>query len=231
VTKQTDEVVFANFYTTPRASAPLLSDGGGPFGFDIQAALQFDYIVRQYPVSHIFETGCCLGDTTDYLARTYPHISLWTCDVDTGFASFSTERLRRYPHVQVEHGDSAQLLPNVLDNAGMPLLYLDAHWGENWPLVRELKSVRRGIVVVDDFDVGNSRFGFDIYNGVACDIDFIVGARPDIAAVYIGNPGANYDYPCLQVGRRAGRCYLPIDVTADPFEESEMFQRITTKRG
>jgi hypothetical protein len=228
VAEQPEEVVFANFYTTPRAAAPLLSDGGGPFGFDIQAALQFDYIIRNYAVSHILETGCCLGDTADYLARTYPHLSLWTCDVNTKFASFSAERLKRYPHAKVEHGDSAKLLPKALDGVGMPLLYLDAHWGDDWPLAGELKSVRYGVVVVDDFDIDNPRFGFDSYNGVTCDINFITDVRPDLEVAYIGNPGASYGYPCLQIGRRSGRCYLPIGVSTEPFEKSQMFQRLTT---
>ncbi|MFC9472697.1 methyltransferase domain-containing protein [Nocardia sp. NPDC056952] len=221
---QSSERVFLNFYTTLRAGAPLLSDGGGPFGFDIQAALQFDFLVRQYGVSQILETGCCLGDTTDYLARTYPDIAIWTCDIDAAHVEFTSKRLSKYPNVRVEQGDSAELLPRSIAPECIPLVYLDAHWGDRWPLVDELNAVERGIVVVDDFDIGNPRFGFDVYDGVACDAALIRKSRVDIEVVYIGNPRAKYPYPCLQVGRRAGRCFIPVGISPENFEQSDMFE-------
>ncbi|MGV9679183.1 hypothetical protein ACWDSJ_28210 [Nocardia sp. NPDC003482] len=217
------DLLFFNFYSTPRAGAPLLSDGGGPFGFDIQAALQFDFIVKSYGISHILETGCCLGDTTEFLARNYPSLPIWTCDVNRQYADFVGTRLKEFSQVHIAHGDSAELLPAALAQTDVPLVYLDAHWGEQWPLTTELNSITRGVVVVDDFDIDDPRFGFDVYDGVACDLELIRHARPDLRKAFAGNPTARYPYPCLQVGRRAGRCYIPIDLPSDPFEQSEMF--------
>ncbi|MEV7930435.1 hypothetical protein [Kitasatospora sp. NPDC088779] len=50
------------FYTVERAGSELLSDGGGPLGFDIQVALQLDYLIRGYQVDGIVETGGSWSD-------------------------------------------------------------------------------------------------------------------------------------------------------------------------
>lgn len=57
----------AVFYRTWRAGACRLSDGGGPFGFDIAVALLADGLISGFGCDAIAETGCFLGDTTAYL--------------------------------------------------------------------------------------------------------------------------------------------------------------------
>jgi hypothetical protein len=52
------------FYRTGRAGAQRLSDGGGPFGFDIAVALMVDELIREYDCDAVAETGCFAGDTT-----------------------------------------------------------------------------------------------------------------------------------------------------------------------
>ena len=42
------ENVYKNFYRIRRLGAAELSDGGGPFGFDITTALEFDYLIDRY---------------------------------------------------------------------------------------------------------------------------------------------------------------------------------------
>ena len=75
------ENVYKHFYRTLRLSATELSDGGGPFGFDITTALEFDYLIERYQCDAVIETGSNMGDTTEYLARAYPHLTSVTCDV------------------------------------------------------------------------------------------------------------------------------------------------------
>lgn len=56
--------------------------------------------------------------------------------------------------------------------------YLDAHWGEDLPLRDELEIIfskwKRPIVMVDDFQVPNSDYGFDDYGpGKALNLSYI----------------------------------------------------------
>jgi len=214
------------FYTTARLGQEQLSDGGGPFGFDITTALQVDFLVDAYGCDGIVETGCFLGDTTEYLANRYPQLPVRTCDVAENHAAFTRHRLKQHQNATVLHGDSADLLPSLLDGLDRPLLYLDAHWREAWPLRDELTSVRRGVVAIDDFFIGHDRFGYDQYDGVVCGPELVAQSLPQAEELFVGNPYAKYAAPCLQTGRRAGTGYLAPGLDASLLARSDLFVRV-----
>ncbi len=213
------------FYTTARAGQGRLSDGGGPFGFDITTAVQIDYLLGAYGCDGVIETGCFLGDTTDYLARLYPELPIVTCDVVAEHAAFTRHRLRDRSNTSVVTGDSADVLASLSGRFDRPLVYLDAHWYECWPLADELAAISVGIVAVDDVDLGHPRFGYDTYRGQPLDITFLADltARD---ALYVGDPFVPYPYPCLQVGRRSGTAYLPVGLDHGPLQGSAMFRPV-----
>ncbi|MEU7822995.1 hypothetical protein [Catellatospora sp. NPDC049133] len=214
------------FYRVPRAGAVRLSDGGGPLGFDITAALQIDHLIGAYDCDGIVETGCFVGDSTEYFARRYPHLPVRTCDIDADATAVASHRLADLTNVTVETGDSAQLLPQLLSGLSRPLVYLDAHWYSSWPLARELHTVTRGLIVVDDFDIGHPRFGYDAYDQVVCGPQLVADARADLDRMWVGNPYADYPLPCLQTGRRAGRGFLTVGLPPGPLDDSPMFTPI-----
>jgi hypothetical protein len=218
------ETTLRLFYTIPRAGAARLSDGGGPFGFDIHVALLVDDLLSAYMCDAIVETGCYLGDTTEYLARRYPGLPLHTCDIEAAHAEFTRARLQALANVHVGNVDSPLLVGLACVNHKTPLFYLDAHWGEDWPLIRELTAITRGIVLIHDFDIGHPRFSYDAYNGVACGPDLLarLPSPPDVYFTPI--PGAHWPLPCLQTGRRAGVGIVPIGVDADPLRQHPALQ-------
>jgi hypothetical protein len=211
------------FYTTPRAGAVGLSDGGGPFGFDITVALQVDFLIREYECDAVVETGCFLGDTTEYLARQYPYLPVTTCDIAPEYASFTRHRLRAHSNATVVTGSSAEVLPEAVARHKRPLIYLDAHWYDYWPLRNELSTITRGVVCIDDFDIGHPRFAYDEYAGKRCDADLVRSALPDQEEIFVGNPLAVYAFPCLQVGRRSGVAYLTRELAPTVLATAPMF--------
>ena len=219
------EQVYAIFYRCPRLAADELSDGGGPFGFDITTALEFDLLVEHYRCDAIFETGCNLGDTTFYLARRYPEIPLFSCDISQRHADFTQQRLAFAGNATVEHLDSPLLIEKHAHRFERPIFYLDAHWYEDWPLQRELDLIQNGIVIVDDFDIGHPRFGFDSYAGEHCGPDLLARALAarGITRFYTNNPDAQFPLPCLQTGRRAGRAYVVLPPLEDKLHLSRWF--------
>ncbi|MGY0233981.1 hypothetical protein [Longispora urticae] len=223
--------LMVDFYSTARVSADLLSDGGGPFGFDIQVALQIAHLVDSYAIDRFVETGCCRGDTTEFAARAWPDLEVVTCDIDAEHAEFTRWRCRDLPNVSVHTGDSADLIDVMLNGADCPLVYLDAHCRPAWPLGRELTAVRRGVVAIDDFDIGHPRFGFDTYNGLVCGPDAVRRFLPGVAEVFLGDPFAGYPLPCLQVGRRTGTCYIPLGVGDAPLRASDYFRALDLTHG
>lgn len=219
--------LFRYFYTTPRASADLLSDSGGPFGFDIHAALAVDYLIRIYGIKRIIETGTSRGDTADYLSRLYPSIEIDTVEADPELAAFAALRLRGHENVTVHQGDSAEILRRLAPSEGPTLYYLDAHGASEWPLLDEIRAVRgEAVVVIDDFDVGAEPFHYDTYDGVRCDMSFIrpaVGQGQEVFALSGEHP---YPYPCLQMVRRGGKAIFTHGLPSAYLSETTMFRRL-----
>lgn len=223
------DTLLRTFYTVPRMGQERLSDGGGPFGFDITTALQTDALMRAYGCDGIVETGCFRGDTTEFLSRAYPDLPVLTCDLDHVSAATTRLRLRDRQNVEVYHGDSAELLPHMLRRLKKPLVYLDAHWNTRWPLREELAAVQHGIVAIDDFDIGHQRFSYDHYDGIVCGPDLVSAALADVQDLYIGNPYATYPFPCLQTGRRSGTGFLARGLDPLPMAQSQMFIRVPVR--
>jgi hypothetical protein len=194
------------FYRTGRAGVVRLSDGGGPFGFDIAVALLVDEIIRGYRCVAFAETGCFAGDTTSYLARRYPGLPVYACDIDPGSAAFTARRLMKHTNAVVTCEDAPLMLARVGAAHARPLAYLDAHWGDRWPLADELNTLTAagGIAVIHDFDIGHDRFGYDTYDGIACGPALLARMPNPPDRYYVLDPSARLPVPCLQTGRRAG---------------------------
>jgi hypothetical protein len=194
------------FYRTGRAGAQRLSDGGGPFGFDIAVALTVDELVRAYGCDAVAETGCFAGDTTFYLARRYPDLPVYSCDINRECAAFTARRLAGCPNTEVTCEPSPEMLARVAAGHARPLAFLDAHWGEGWPLTAELDimTAAGGVAVIHDFDIGHERFSYDSYDGVPCGPLLLSRMSAPPAWYYTLDPSVALPVPCLQTGRRAG---------------------------
>lgn len=195
------------FYRTWRAGACRLSDGGGPFGFDICAAVLADELITGYGCTVIAETGCFLGDTSAYLARRYPRLAVHSCDTDPGWAAFTARRLRNCPNAVITCEDSPLMLTRLRGGGRPVFAFLDAHWGPAWPLLRELdtlKALGPAVVMIHDFDIGHARFSFDAYDGLACGPGVLAWMQRPPVRYFVVDPAAAWPVPCQQVGRRAG---------------------------
>jgi hypothetical protein len=94
------------------------------------------------------ETGTYKGGTTWCLLGEFRRIL--TIEVVTALASLAEERFRKFPHVTVIEGDSAEVLPEICAKLDGPcLFYLDGHYSggvtgmgsEECPVIRELEAV------------------------------------------------------------------------------------------
>ena len=197
-----DENLLYNFYTTER-NGEMMRDGGGAFGFDIHHALEIDYLIRNYKCDSIIETGTHFGDTTSFLAKTYPHLDIITCETQRNFYDKSKARLSKFDNVEVVYGSSEKVIENYLPDLHFPLIYLDAHWEDYWPLQDEIKNITHGIVCVGDFNIKHMDYGFDSYNDVDCDLSFLrehlsTTNRYDCPSkIYCNNPNSVYRFPLM----------------------------------
>ncbi|WP_199826916.1 hypothetical protein [Streptomyces sp. WM6378] len=223
------EQVLGAFYRTPRAGGlDRLAGGGGPFGFDVTAACRVHTLVTLFRCDGIVESGCHLGDTTEYLARAYPHLPVRACDLDGQRAGFARARLAGLSNAVVRHGDSGRLLPALLSGLERPLVFLDAHWGPDWPLRAELTALKgvRALVIVDDFRIGHPRFGYDTYDGMVCGPELVADALPGLGRMFVGDVEADYPLPCLQTGRRSGSGTIVLGLDDTPLAAHPWFAEV-----
>ncbi|WP_329427498.1 hypothetical protein OG339_45620 [Streptosporangium sp. NBC_01495] len=206
------------FYRTARAGAVRLSDDGGPFGFDITVALLADDLVTGYDCDALVETGCHLGDTTDYLARRYPELPVYSCDIDPSYAAFTRRRVAKHRNARVEPVDSAALVNSAAAIHHRPLFFLDAHWGPDWPLARELEAIAAGIVLIHDFDIGHPRFSYDAYGDLVCGPNMLAAMSRPPERYFVPDPEADWPLPCLQTRRRAGVGILAVGLDSGPLD-------------
>jgi hypothetical protein len=209
----------AVFYRTWRAGAYRLSDGGGPFGFDIAVALLADDLITGYGCDAIAETGCFLGDTTAYLARRYPQLPVYTCDTDPASCRFTARRLARCPNVTVSCEDSPAMLAGVGARHDRTFAFLDAHWGQPWPLAAELNTLHAAVALIHDFDIGHPRFSFDTYDGTACGPAVLERTTRPPGRYFTFDPAAALPLPCLQTGRRAGVAVTTAGLDHEPLAD------------
>jgi hypothetical protein len=194
----------AVFYRTWRAGTLGLSDGGGPFGFDIAVALIAHEIITSFECDAIVETGCFTGDTTAYLGRRYPDLPVYTCDTDPGCSAFTARRLVGLPNVTVSCEDSPAMLARVCSGHRRTFAFLDAHWHRTWPLPAELEVLTGAVALIHDFDIGHQRFSSDSYGGVTCGPALLTRMSHPPVCYFTLNPDVPLPVPCLQTGRRAG---------------------------
>lgn len=130
-------------------------------------------IIARLHVSSFVEAGTYLADTTDFVARKFPRLPIYTCEVKESFFRSAADRLRRYPNVTVVNQSSERFIRDAICRGilgTVPLFFLDAHWYDYWPLQDEVEAITsclsRSVMIVDDFQVpGCEDFAYCIGGG------------------------------------------------------------------
>lgn len=107
------------------------------------------------------ETGTFRGDSTEVLARRFDRVI--SVEASATLAAAAERRLRRFPNVQVRHGDSRATLPSVVAELTEPALFwLDSHYcgpethgaSRQCPVLEEITAVVSAtpahVLLIDD---------------------------------------------------------------------------------
>jgi len=117
---------------------------------------------RRHGTAVLIETGTFEGEMARKCRGAFREIH--TIELDAGLAERAARRLGRWPWIHVHTGDSAAVLPPLLERIGEPVLFwLDGHYSgegtahgaKDTPLLEEIEAIaarsRPGdIVLVDD---------------------------------------------------------------------------------
>ena len=145
----------------------------GPFNGQRRRIAIVEAIMSGEDFGSAIETGTYRGNTTKFLADRLPHVV--SIEINPRYVSFARLRLRARKNVKIIEGDSVGHLPAILrqQQAGKPVfVYLDAHWGGNLPLAKELRILEDSALdyaaAIDDFKVpGDDGYGYDSSIGPA----------------------------------------------------------------
>ncbi len=151
------------------------------------------------------ETGTCLGSTTCWLAENFDDVR--TTEVSRNFSDIAINRLNLFGlKVNTSLGnDSAMLDMLRVGVADRSLVFLDAHWGPNCPLLNELDAIAKEqmhpCILIHDFQVPGTDFGYDrMPDGRPFNLDLISGHLDRIYGV----GGWKHNYPTEVAGARRG---------------------------
>jgi hypothetical protein len=140
--------------------------------------------LRQNEFTDIIETGTFLGSSTIALAA-LSESRVHSIEINSRFIESAKTRItREYPNLDINlyHGSSANVLEQILSamdpRKQILFLYLDAHWGENLPLISEIEALNRWggkfVALIDDFQItGDAGYGYDVYSGHAVGPDLV----------------------------------------------------------
>ena len=144
--------------------------GGGPFnGQKYRQRILFD-LLYFFPIKAIVETGTFRGTTTAFFAGTA--LPVYTTEIHLRYFTYARLHfLFNRKAVHLHNQDSRSFLRALSQDHSVPkddvFFYLDAHWGEDLPLKDELEVIfsnwNRPVVMIDDFAVPASSYGFDDY--------------------------------------------------------------------
>lgn len=129
--------------------------------------------LQRYGLRRFVETGTYAGDTLAHIAARR-EVTCASIELDDTLFAAAEQRFHRWPQVTIHHGNSAEVLPRILDGVPEPTLFwLDGHYsgagtgrGElDTPVVAELNTLLGlpavgHVILIDDARCFDGRDGY-----------------------------------------------------------------------
>jgi predicted O-methyltransferase YrrM len=170
---------------------------------------KFIEIVKRKKIDIIIETGTYKGGTTNQLRQIVPKVI--TIEANREYYEEAKQNIEDHSNVSMLLGDSSVVLADVLSSENITtkklMFFLDAHWHDACPLKDELQTIANAglkpIIVIHDWVVPGTGFGFDSYNGQPFTWEWI---EKDIFNIY-GENFIKY-YNVMAEGAKRGVLYI-----------------------
>ena len=181
---------------------------------DTHAQQGFLLLKGIYNLKNAVETGCCLGSTTEFMAKNFEKV--YTAESNNKFLEFAKDRLKDFDNIDYYLGDSPNMIEAIGGSVGdKTLFFLDAHGFGNssnpCPLLMELQAIAkcaiRPCIAIHDFMVPDEpKLGYDTYNKQPFTFEWI---RPYLENIY-GVDGYEYYYNSDEksAGAKRGIIYI-----------------------
>lgn len=201
-------------------SAPLLMPFQDvPFNGDTFMEKEFLNLRDKYNLNTAVETGSCLYSTSKWLGENFKTVH--TIELSEEYSKHGIYKVAGMLNVNTHLGDSVahlRRLCDVLTQNDRVLFFLDAHWGDNCPLLAEfdaLTGMKLGlppVIAIHDFYTGDEKLGWDEYNGQRFDYAWI---QPKIKALEQAyDCRYNHYYNTEAINGMRGVIYITPDISS-----------------
>jgi hypothetical protein len=139
---------------------------------------ELEKLVQEFNIERIIETGTYYGWSTKKISEL--GLKIDTIEINERFYQEAKDILTQ-ENIKVHLGNSVNILKEIIEEGEKNLLiFIDSHWGE-LPLIQELEVIKNKkiepVLIIHDFYVpdenGKAKFGYDTYNGVIMNFEFI----------------------------------------------------------
>jgi hypothetical protein len=180
-----------------------------PFNGDHFIQKKFLELRDKFDIKTIVETGTCLGSSTLFFAKHFENVI--TIEANLQYQAIAINRCAKegFNNIEFLLGDSSEILFDSIRPLGNEtvMFFLDAHWGNNCPLIAELQQIEQTtvdpVIAIHDFYTGDERLGFDSIPGQRFDYEWIL---PTVST--IGFFEAEYNSFEQSAGAKRGIIYL-----------------------
>lgn len=171
-----------------------------PFNGDTFVCNEFLRLKKLFDINVAVETGSCLYSTTKWLGENFDNV--YTVEINADFAKYGSHKVLDMNNVNHTVGMSSinfikEVLSEAISDSDRCLYFLDAHWGNECPLLGELEGIskikthQKPVIIIHDFKVPDEpNLGFDDIHGQPFEYGWI---KPYLEAIY-GLGGYDYYY-------------------------------------
>jgi len=143
----------------------------------------FDSVLAKSDV--FIETGAYMGDTLEYVARTFGHLRIFSCEPKEEHLLVAKKKLSNLrDNVHLVQTLSPHFLYKIVEDYPDLInkdvvFWLDAHsFGYKWPLKDEVRFItetfNKAYIFIDDFKIpGKPCFQYDVHDDQECSLEFI----------------------------------------------------------
>jgi hypothetical protein len=134
----------------------------------------------RFDIDLLIETGTWRGNSINIFCKHFRKCVSIESDKDCYY--HAVEVNKNNPNVQLLFGNSPDILKTILiKQQKNTMFFLDAHWGDYWPLLDELQTISdfniKPIIAIHDFftpdENGFSKFGYDKYGNQPLDLHYV----------------------------------------------------------
>lgn len=137
------------------------------------------YLKKSYKIDSVVETGTFQGNTTVFFSYLFDDVH--TIELNPVTYAETQNKLSHLNNVSCYKGSSDMVFKNLLPTlkGKTVLFYLDAHWNQYWPLLREIEEIAKThkdqcVIVIDDAKVPHRNdIPYDKFGKNECSYDYI----------------------------------------------------------